>query len=155
MTPEEPQGQNPYAAPRVDVDVPETATEEEVPFEVMRKIRGAWIAGCITTTLTLAFGLFTLSVPGGQAIAIGQLVAAAIIGVLAFGIYKRSRTCAVLMVVLFVFDRWYMFQGTSFRVLPVLVACIFVYYYVNGAIGTFEYHKHMDAHPSRGRTSGR
>lgn len=57
-----------------------------------------------------------------------------------FGIYKKSRTCAVLMLLLFAANKVIMwFESGSVSGLP--VSLIFLYFYFMGVVGTFQYHK--------------
>ena len=61
---------------------------------------------------------------------------------LTFGIYKKSRTCAVVMLAYFLISKIIIISQTgSFN--GSLLAIVFIYYYVYGVIGTFAYHKHL------------
>lgn len=146
MNPEEPGVQNPYAAPNSEVSLAEAAPE--VPTEVLGKIRGAWVAGAVSTAITLLLALGAIQVAGVQSAGLWHLIDMALLAILTFGIYRRSRVCAVLMVVLFLISRYIVFQAQGLQVFSALIALLFLYYYVRGIVGTIQYHKALEDRPA-------
>jgi serine/threonine-protein kinase len=69
-----------------------------------------------------------------------NLIDAALIFSLAFGIYKKSRRCAVLMLVYFVGSKIIVIADTG-RFSGAFLSIVFIYFYLQGVIGTFTYHK--------------
>lgn len=118
----------------------ETQPESSFLRELREKhIARAWIAACISAGLTLIFGLFALAgeqiVPGFDA---WILLDAAILAGLAFGVARRSRCCAVILVTYGICNVMYAaLEGRSFPIL----GFVFIYFYVRGAIEIFRDHR--------------
>ncbi|XLZ70596.1 hypothetical protein ABT364_01135 [Massilia sp. SR12] len=129
---------NPYLPPAADVAIEHAAPE--VPAEIQKKIKQAWIAGTISGSMTLLFTL--LAVSGTQAVGFNawNFIDVVLIFGLAFGIYKKSRACAVLMLVYFIISKIIIAIETG-SVSGTVLAVIFIYYYAQGIAGTFAYHK--------------
>lgn len=128
---------NPYAAPQATVA---DAPEPRVPEEVAKKIRGAWIAAVVSGALTLIIALVAI---GGTAIAginAWNLVDVALIFGLAWGIYRKSRACAVIMLIYFVVSKILFIIETG-KPGGVVLSLIFIYYFWKGVQGTYEYHR--------------
>lgn len=129
---------NPYTPPTADVNI---AREVEIPPNVARKIRNGWIAGVLTTVLTGAYVSVALlgfiTTPGVDVWGYGD---AALIGALTFGVYKKSRTSAVLLFVVFASEKVAMWIDSG-SVIGLPLALVFVWYYWQGIVGTFQYHK--------------
>lgn len=129
------QPRNPYAAPTAAA----VESAPEVPVEINQHIRNAWIAACISGALTLVVTLVSMSGPQVLGAGAWTMVDVALIFGLAYGIWRKSRVCAVLMLAYFLMSKIWMvvetgqFQGS-------FVALIFLYYYLRGAIATFKYH---------------
>ncbi len=62
-----------------------------------------------------------------------------IILVLAYGIFKKSRVCAIIMLTYWVGCKIVHFASGNTRGLP--IAVLFAYFFLQGVIGTFAYHK--------------
>ena len=135
---------NPYAAPRAQVQSGDG--EPAISIDVLKKIRNAWNAGLVSGGITLAVTLLAvagMSVLGYSAV---ELIDVALVFGLTFGIYKKSRTCAVLMLVYFVISK--IIIMTEMRsASPMIVGLIFMYYYALGVVGTFQYHRLVRAVP--------
>jgi hypothetical protein len=124
----------------------ETQPESSFSLELSEKhIARAWIAACISAGVTVILGLFALA--GNEVIAgfdAWILLDAAILAGLAFGVARRSRVCAVILVIYGisnVVDA--ALEGRSFPIL----GFVFIYFYVRGAIGIFRYHRHRHQTP--------
>lgn len=124
---------DPYSAPATPVVLP----PPEAPVEVHRQIRDAWICATASGVITLVATLIGMAKDAGAA---WQLLDVAIILGLAYGIYRRSRACAVLMLVYWIGAKAYEIAETgrfSGWILAVLFAAAFAY----GIKGTFAYHR--------------
>lgn len=127
---------NPYAAPTADV----VEQMPEVPAETLRHIRNAWIAACISGVLTLGVTLLSMSGTAALGLDAWTLVDVALIFGLAYGIWRKSRVCAVLMLVYFLFSKIVLVVQTG-KFQGGLVALIFLYYYFQGVVATFAYQR--------------
>jgi serine/threonine-protein kinase len=69
------------------------------------------------------------------------LIDAAVIAGLTFGVYKKNRGCAIAMFVVWVIEKLtqWMFDPVALFGLP--IAILFGYYFFEGILGTFEYHR--------------
>lgn len=146
---------NPYAPPKANVE--QQSGPFEVPHDVLGKIKAAAIAGvisgCITLLLTL-IATFVQDVTGF--IDAWTFLDVLLIFGLTFGIYKKSRSCAVVMLVYFVCSKIYVYMATG-KALGLFFTAIFLYYYFRGVQGTFAYHKlrkqHLRQAPVEGERS--
>lgn len=117
-----------------------------------KEIRNACIAGTISGVLTLLVTLIAIAgvhIPGSD-FDVWNLVDVVLIFALTFGIYKKNRVCAVLMLVYFVGNTvliWY--ESGSLSGLPTTL--IFGYFFFQGILGTFAYHRtHETTHKEYG-----
>lgn len=126
---------NPYAAPQSSVERP-----IEAPEQVLKDIRNAWIAGLISGLITLAITVY--AVYGGAVAGIDgwNMIDVALIFGLTFGIYLKSRFCAVAMLVYFSLSKILMWVDAG-APQGIFLAIIFFYYYWKGAVATFAYRK--------------
>jgi len=131
-----------YSPPKAVVDDVAVDVGSEVPDKVLKKIRTAWIACLVSAGMTLvmvavviATGRSTLGLQGPI-----DLVDVAFILGMAFGISRKSRVCAVLMLVYFAFSKYLIIRATG-QVSGVWLGVVFLYFYAQGVVGTFEYHK--------------
>jgi hypothetical protein len=127
---------NPYAAPGAHV----ADQGAPVPAEILKKIKSAWVAGCISGSVTLIVTLLAISGTSILNYSAWELFDVALIFGLAFGIYKKSRACAVLMLIYFIASKILIAIETG-KAPGIVLALIFVYYYWQGVAGTFAYHK--------------
>ena len=135
--------QNPYQAPAAVVadPAPKKATIAE---GVQRDIRNGWIAGVISGTVTLAVTLISMFAAPVMGFGAWELLDVALIFGLAFGISRRSRTCAILLLIYFLISKFILLaQNPSASSVP--MALVFIYFYVRAVIGTFRYHKALKA----------
>ena len=108
--------------------------------EAEAQIKLAWQAGIVSGTLTLILVLLSLA---GYDFT-GLIDASALIDVclrfgLSFGIYKKSRIAAVLMLVYFALcQAWIIIETKTF---PGLIPGIFIILFLRGVQGTFTYRK--------------
>jgi len=107
--------------------------------EAEKKVSNAWWAALLSAGVTVIFAFISL---GGEPVAgidaWAFLDVALILG-LAFGISRKSRICAVLLLVYFVGGKILMWtEAGNVRGLP--VALVFMWYFAQGVVGTFQYH---------------
>ncbi|MBI3715915.1 MAG: hypothetical protein HY255_07985 [Betaproteobacteria bacterium] len=133
---------NPYSPTQADLVLP--PAEVAVPPEVLKKIKNAWIVGVISGTFTLVFSL--LSIVGVQVMqfSAAELVDAVLAYGLAYGIYRKSRTCAILLTAYFIIGRIVLYVESGV-ISGGLMGVIFLYFLARGIEGTFQYHKLMRA----------
>jgi hypothetical protein len=110
--------------------------------EANKRIKEAWIAGVISGTLTLIMigvAMFGMNIFN---LNIRSLVDVFLIYGLSFGIYRKSRTCAILMLVYFVISKGLMYIENPRMIGSGLIVAIgFGYCFYRGITGTFAYHK--------------
>jgi serine/threonine-protein kinase len=128
---------NPYQAPTANVEISEP--ELEVPVEIAKKIKNGWMAGLITVVITLIFVLISLFGTSILGIDAWALVDVGVMAGLTFGVFRKSRTCAVLLLGFFVLNKvlMWMESGTATG-LPITL--IFCWFFVQSVVGTFQYH---------------
>lgn len=134
---------NPYEAPIAEIHEADLDSRVSIPEEVKKRIRNAVGAGVLTGTITLLISIAAIAT--GQAIMgldAWSLLDVALIFGLSFGIHKKSRVCAVLMLIYY----------AGSKILQIVVlhnygsiiwGVIFGYLYAMGVAGTFQYHKIM------------
>jgi hypothetical protein len=133
--------ETPYEAPTA------TLVDQQalVAQSIRRDIRNGWIAGVISGTVTVTAVVLSalwFSMRGFSPLA---LVDAAVVFALAYGIYRRSRVCAILLLCYFIVSKLFLItvDKTAFVAIP--LAIVFTYFYARAAIGTFRYHKRAKA----------
>src|SRR5262249_21211070 len=99
------------------------------------EVRAAWIAGVVVAAVTV-FGILT-----------GLLPKWAILDVLitlglAFGIYRRSRVCAVLMLGYFIANR--VLAVSTFHRPPGIEAFFLAVAFIFGVHGTVDFHRNLE-----------
>ncbi|HEY2345662.1 MAG TPA: hypothetical protein VGH80_07250 [Xanthomonadaceae bacterium] len=135
---------NPYASPNAPVGRDQAA---EVPADVLNKIKSAWVAAVVSGSITLVFTIIAVMGYSMMGITSASFIDVALIFGLAFGIHRKSRTCAVIMLLYFVASKiLQMEQAGAPR--GIVLAVIFTIFFVQGVIGTFKYHSLMA--PKRG-----
>lgn len=132
---------NPYGVPRSNLDRKDANPPVQVPADVLSKIRSAWIAAVVSGTITLLFTLAAMAGHSVLGISAANFVDVALIFGLAFGIYRKSRTCAVLMLVYFLASKIYMIQQNGAAGAGGILGVVFLVFYAMGVMGTFQYHK--------------
>ena len=121
-----------------------TSTCKEI---AQSKIRRAWLAGLVVGIVTV--GISLLEGTGYYVVVnVGYwgLVDAVIIFGLTFGIYKRNRIATILMLIFFVSGKILLLQEPELRYLSTESTFYYVslslgYFFLQGIMGTFAYHK--------------
>jgi hypothetical protein len=141
--------QSACAIPFSDVD--SDYQELEISDKVLRKIKNAWIAALIYGTLTLIFAV--IAVYGSDATGfldarsfIRTFIDLFLIFAFAFGIYKNSRIAATSMFVYFIASKIILMVATQNfggGILFGILFLVFLYFFSQGVIGTFQYQKQL------------
>lgn len=104
-------------------------------------IVNATTAGVISGVMTLIITLVSVAGAKISEFDAWNLFDVALILGLTYGIYKNSRTCAVIMLIYFLFSKIYM--AVTLKQAPSFLAYIFIYFFFQGVRGTFAYHRLM------------
>lgn len=130
---------NPYEAPSADVEIMET--QLDIPEEVEKRIRNAVGAGIFTGAVTLIISVIAL-VTHTPVLGIDgwSVIDAALIAGLTFGIYKKNRTCAVIMLIYYAGTKILQIV-TTHAMSGGILGVLFCYLFLMGAVGTFQYHQ--------------
>lgn len=129
---------NPYQPPTAELEMRPVGVA--VPPDIAKKIRNAWIAGAISISITLVFVGMAI---GGKSIAgIGAegFIDVILMAGLSYGVYRNSRTCAILLLLLFVVNKLIMLShgvGAASSV----VTLAFLWFFAQGVVGTFQFHR--------------
>jgi len=110
-----------------------------------KSIKNAWKTGIFSGTINLVLSLIQAGIKfftDNSAIEflLSSLTDVALIYGLTFGIYKNSRTCAVLIFVYTFAKIVLSFNAERITGLPI-ISLVFLYFYFQGIRGTFAYHK--------------
>ncbi len=104
-----------------------------------KAIQNAWIVGLVSGGVTLIITLTAIGGSGVLRFSSWTFLDIILTFGLAFGIYKKSWLAAVTMLIYFVFSQIMLrINVNSFR--GIVIALIFIYFYVQGIRGTFAYH---------------
>ncbi|MGH8025172.1 MAG: hypothetical protein ACREO0_00450 [Pseudoxanthomonas sp.] len=128
--------ENPYSAPTAVIGDPVL----EVPDDILKKIKHGWVAALFSAGITLLVTLIAMSGTDILGFSAWELIDVALILGLAFGIYKKSRTCAVFMLVYFIISK-IVLMAESGQPTGIPMALVFGYFFWQGVSGTFAYHK--------------
>lgn len=106
-----------------------------------RLVACGWIAASVAGLITLVF-----LIVGGLGLTPLNLIDAVLLLGLAYGIYRRSRVCAVLVLAYHVANQMALFERALLvPPLTVAIALVFGALYVLGIIGTFSHHARRGA----------
>lgn len=141
--------ENPYAAPAASVANPML----EVPENIRKKIKQGWVAALVSAGITLVVTLIAMTGTEIMGFSAWELIDVGLILGLAFGIYKKSRTCAVLMLVYFIIAKIIIIADTG-KASGLPMAVVFAYFFWQGIAGTFAYHRYAKRGTPLAATSG-
>jgi len=114
----------------------------EMPERILKKIRHATIAGIVSGTLTLLFVLISMLIAPIFKLTWSGLIDVVIILLLTYGLHRNSRASALLLLIYFIYAKIYFFYIEPIYALSGLVTgMIFIYFFIQGTIGTFQYHE--------------
>ena len=113
-----------------------------------KAIKNGWIAALVSMGFTLLIvvlalsGVFDMSAEMGSAIDMLALIDVALIGVLAFFIYRKSRVAAVLMLLYFAYSKY--LQISAGQTGGLVMGAVFLWFYARAVWGTFVWHQLAD-----------
>ena len=136
---------NPYRAPKADVEL--SGQTPDIEPKTLKDIRCAWIAAVVSGSITLLASLAGMVLGDGVlGFSAWTLLDAALIFGLAFGIYRKNRVCAVIMLVYFIGSKILMLmEGYGSNAMAIGLGLLFLFFYTRGVIGTFSYHRQIKA----------
>ena len=134
---------NPYSAPHSDLHLDTPAFE--VPEETRKHIKNAVITACISGTVTLIATLVAMNGTDVLGFSAWNFLDVFLIFGLGFGIYKKSRTCAILLFIYFLISKILIVMENG-NIGSMIFSIIFFYFYFYGIVGTFSYHKLKKEH---------
>jgi hypothetical protein len=109
-----------------------------------KHVTRAWMAATISAGMTLLFSMLgafgVISLPGFDA---WGLIDVAILAGLAYGVWRRSRVCAVLLLVYGIANEVFLAFDETARFS--LLRVVFIYFYFRGAIQVFRDHRSRTA----------
>ena len=108
--------------------------------ETEKQIRQGWIAGLITSSVSLMFFLFIMGDNPNFAESFPLLIEIPLLFGLTFGIYHKSRVAAVIMFAYFTLSRIYFW--ITFGINPsAAFGMLMIIMFYRGVRGTFSYHE--------------
>ena len=111
-------------------------------------IRNGGIAALVSGGLTLAFGVAGFFTGPGQSVLLDPyvLIDAALIFILAWFVFRRSRIASTILVLHFLLSKVVLFsEGAPMSVSNVIIAIGFMLYYVSAMWGTYIWHQRYSA----------
>ena len=131
---------NPYKTPESDVVLKKDIV---IPDAIAKKIKGGWIAAIVSGVITLAMVLLVVysgSKSAGNVVDLWNSLDVVFIFILAYGMYKKSRIAASIMFIYFLASKILIIAETG-QPNGVLLSLMFLYYFFQAMVGTFQYHK--------------
>ena len=114
----------------------------------LKHIRNGWIAALIAGFITLIFNYLSISQNIQTSDIFGFyndpfiLFDIVLVFSMAFGIYKKSRTCAVIMLAHYILSKLVMISyGINLFDISGVLSLVFIYFYIQAVRGTFAYHR--------------
>jgi len=107
--------------------------------EANKKIKAAVTAAVISGTLTAIFAVFEVA-----GFSRWELIDAGLVFGLAFGIYRKSRACAVILFAYWIFAKVFMLADGMAGWFGLPIAIVFGVYFFRGILGTFAYQRIKD-----------
>lgn len=118
--------------------------DNAISDKILKKIKNAWIAGIVSISITVVLALISMSGADILGLDAFAFVDVALMVIFVFGIYKKSRVSAILMLALFAANKViFWFEAGTASGLP--LALVFLWFYTQGVIGTFQYHRFIKA----------
>jgi hypothetical protein len=128
---------NPYPPPKAPV----ADLAPNIPGAVLRKIRLGWMAALISAAFILFFVLVSIFGPNVFDYSFIDLLDVGLMFGLAYGIYRKSRICAVVTLLYLVYSKVFLIMAGARPASAITGGIIFGYFYVQAIAGTFAYHK--------------
>jgi hypothetical protein len=146
--------ENPYAAPEAPVN--DQADESAVAEKIRSRIKRAAITGVVSGISTLLVGGMAIAGNGALSKGMVSFFVDFLIDVgLAYGIYRKSRACAVIMfvyslifkciLIAIVFSAHVDRETQLGWTIMLVFGSVYLYFYFFGILGTYAYRKHLKA----------
>jgi len=139
---------DPYSPP-VTLEVVDLPTPE-VPPKILKKIEKAWGIGVMAGFL---LGVSTLTASSNRqwsTYAMWNWGTVLFVLALTFGVYRKSRTCAVLLLIASV--SWIGLMILAGKTTGMVLLVIFTYFQLQGVIGIFAYQRFVSAQLLQNKT---
>lgn len=110
-----------------------------------KQIKQAWIAGSISAVITFIYsllGAYNESIRLEYGVDTWTLIDVALLAGLSYGIYKKSRFCALSLLIYFIASKFILMASTG-QFTGGVVSLVFAYFFFQGTLATFKYHKHL------------
>jgi len=128
---------NPYVTPKASVSQNKII---DIPEQIAKKIKRGWIAAIISGLMTM--GVMLVAINTGVLNSLFDVwtsIDVILIFGLALGIYKKSRIAATTMFLYFLASKIWIIAETG-KPGGLVMAMIFLYFYFQAMVGTFQYH---------------
>ncbi|MGN7833341.1 hypothetical protein ACTJI2_17205 [Pseudoxanthomonas sp. 22568] len=132
---------NPYSTPAAAISATQVP-DIEIPEEISRPIKHGWVAACVTGALTLVLTLLSQFGASANRTELWNLLDVGLVAVLAFGIYRKSRIAATLMLCYFAVSKILMMIAEGMPT-GLVVSFIFLIFYFRATVATFRYHRFL------------
>jgi hypothetical protein len=110
-----------------------------------KKIKNAWIAGLVSASFSLVFVLMSLTGANFAGINAWGFIDIGVILGLSYGVFRKSRTCAVLLFCIYLLSKLIMWSEAG-KLNAMGMALVFLWFFGQGIVGTFQYHKLIKNH---------
>lgn len=131
---------NPYSSPAAAIVDRGRPWERDVPDEITRPIKHGWVAALVSMAFTLIVTLFYLfGTEKSDIFNAWSFIDVGLIAVLAFGIYKRSRTAATITFFYFLSSKILIMIQTG-QPSGIVTGLIFLIFYFRAMVATYRYH---------------
>jgi hypothetical protein len=128
--------ENLYAAPQTILEV----TEPSIPAGILGKNKTGWVTTLICGSMSLVMVLVRMSRAGAIGAEAWGFIDVVLMFGMAFGIYKKSRSCAVIMLLYYAAGKMVpLIAGGSY--ISIGVGLLFLFAFLQGMFGTFAFHK--------------
>ncbi|MEO1575674.1 MAG: hypothetical protein AAFU65_12030 [Pseudomonadota bacterium] len=111
----------------------------QIPEDIAKKIKHGWVAANVSAAMTLV--VVVMMVDSDK----WALVDVALILALSFGIYKKSRAAATVLLLYFIASQVLAIVETG-KPNGLVATLIFLYFFAQAVVGTFQYHKFIQSH---------
>ncbi len=110
--------------------------------KALKYIKSAWTTAIACSLITL-LGIIISILANSDFLGLDlySLVDVVLLLGLAFGVYKKSRVCAVILFTYFILDKLYMLSSGAINSGSIIVSIAFGTWFFQGIIGTIHYHK--------------
>lgn len=134
---------NPYQSPATALRAAAQPQPTDIPADISKDIRNGVVAALISCGLTLALTLFYVyGKPSDTLLDAWSFIDVGLIALLAFGIWRKSRTAATVMLIYFLISKIYIMVELG-APKGLLMGAIFTYFYYKATVATYRYHRFL------------